>query len=96
MCHDFLNNKLKKISMTQKLIAMTQKELSRYNIIKNLIEKRINRTDTSKQLSLSVRQVKSIKAKVKKYGVKGIIHQNRGRTSNRKISEEKINKIKLF
>jgi len=79
--------------MTQ-LITMTQKELSRYEVIKRLIQKEINGTEASKQLSLSTRQTRRLKANVEKYGVKGIVHRNRGRESNRKISEEKVNEIK--
>jgi len=73
---------------------MTQKELSRYEVIKRLIQKEINGTEASKQLSLSTRQTRRLKANVEKYGVKGIVHRNRGRESNRKISEEKVNEIK--
>ena len=80
--------------MTQQLITMTPKELSRYGIIKNLIENRINGTEAAKQISLSVRQVKNLKARVRKYGEKGIIHGNRGRLSNRRIPEEKIERMK--
>jgi len=79
--------------MTQ-LITMTQKELPRYEVIKRLIQKEINGTEASKQLSLSTRQTRRLKANVEKYGVKGIVHRNRGRESNRKISEEKVNEIK--
>jgi len=79
--------------MTQ-LIIMTQKELPRYEVIKRLIQKEINGTEASKQLSLSTRQTRRLKANVEKYGVKGIVHRNRGRESNRKISEEKVNEIK--
>jgi len=79
--------------MPQKLIHMTEKELTRYNIIKKLIEGNINGTDASKQISLSVRQVKRLKANVKQHGIKGIIHGNRNKESNRKISDKKINTI---
>jgi Trp operon repressor len=48
------------------LITMTNKELSRYEIIKKLIRKEINGTEAAKQLNLSVRQVKRLKVKVKK------------------------------
>jgi len=73
---------------------MTQKELSRYEIIKRLIKKEINGTEAAKQLGLSVRQVKNIKAMVKKYGAKGVIHGSRGKSSNRTIAKEIIEKIK--
>ena len=75
------------------LITMAQKELSRYEVVKKLIRKDINGTEAAKQLALSVRQVKRIKAKVVKEGINGVIHRHRGRESNRKIKEEKVKKI---
>ncbi|MBU2068431.1 ISNCY family transposase [Patescibacteria group bacterium] len=79
--------------MTQELITMTSKELSRYEIIKRLIKRDINGSEAAKQLGLSVRQTKRIKAKVINKGAKGVIHSSRGRTSNRKLLEEKTNKM---
>ena len=82
--------------MEQKLISMTEKEISRHIIINNLIDGKINGSDASKQICVSVRQVRRIKAKVKKKGARGIIHGNRGRPSNREISVQKIKKIEMI
>lgn len=83
--------------MAQKqLITMTQKELSRYEIIKKLLNKEINGTDASKQIGVSVRQIRNLKSRIKKYGVKGVIHGNRGKPSNRRISKEKRNRIEML
>ena len=71
---------------------MTEKELSRYEIINNLINNKINGTDASKQVGVSVRQTKRLKAKVLKYGAKGLIHSSRGKESNRKLDSETIKK----
>ena len=76
-----------------KLITMTQKELSRYEVIKRLIKSEINGTEAAKQLNLSVRQIKNIKIRVLKQGAKGVIHKTRGKTGNRKISEKKVQQI---
>ena len=73
--------------MAQELISMNNKELSRYKVIHNLINKQINGTEASKQLNLSVRQIKNIKAKVIKHGLKGLIHGNRGKQGNRRIQD---------
>lgn len=78
------------------LITMTQKELSRYEIIKKLIGKEINGTEAAKQMSLSVRQIKNIKVRVLKEGPKGVIHRNRGRVGNRKLNPETLEKTKFF
>ena len=78
------------------LIIMTPKELSRYEIIQRLIRKEINGTEAAKQLSLTIRQVKNIKARVIKEGSKGIIHRTRGRVGNRRINQEIIEKAKYW
>ena len=78
-----------------KLIIMSQEELARYEVIKRLIRKEINGSDAAKLLALSLRQIKNIKARVIKEGAKGVVHVNRGRPSNRRMSKEKIEKIKI-
>ena len=70
--------------MEKEIIGMTQKDLARYQVIKNLIAKLINGTGAAKQLALSVRQVKRLKARTIIDGAKGIIHRSRGKESNRK------------
>ncbi len=77
-----------------KLITMTQKEARHYDIIKELISKQINGTDASKQLELSLRQVKRLKANVMRLGIKGVINSNRGRPGNRKMDQKIVEKAK--
>jgi len=79
--------------MTQKLICMTEKELEKYDVIKNLIDKKINGTDASKQLDLGVRQVRRLKGIAIKYGIEGLIHKGRDRESNRKLDPDIIKKV---
>ena len=55
--------------MTQKLICMTKKELSRYEIIKDLIAGKINGTDASKQIGVTIRHIKRLKLKVDNNGI---------------------------
>jgi transposase len=66
-------------------ITMTTRELSRYEVVKQLIAQQINGTEAAKQLGLSVRQVKNLKRQVKERGPQGIMHSNRERPSNRMI-----------
>ncbi len=82
--------------MTKKLISMTEKELSRHGIIKNLIAKAINGTDAAKQLGLSTRQTRRLKAKVIKNSTQGLIHGNRGRQGNRRLDETIIQTAKVY
>ena len=79
--------------MTQKLILMTEKELERHDIIQDLINNKINGTDASRKMGLTVRQVKRIKAKVITYGLTGLIHKNRGKISNRKLDPNIVEEI---
>lgn len=80
--------------MSQKMISMTREELSRYDIIQNLINRAIKADDAAKQTNLSIRQVQRIKKEVIIRGVEGVIHKNRGRESNNKINYQEIKKIK--
>ena len=75
---------------------MTEKELEKYDVIKNLIDKKINGTDASKQTGLSIRHVKRLKCSVIKSGVEGLIHKGRGRESNRKLDPDIIRKVSIF
>lgn len=76
------------------LIIMNQKESLRYEIIENLINQKVNGTEASIQINLSIRQTKRLKAMVKKYGLRGIIHGGRNRESSRKIKAETVEKVK--
>lgn len=78
--------------MAQKLISMSQKELARYEIVTQLIAKKIDGTMAAKQARISIRQIKRLKNRVKKFGAKGLVHGNRGRESNRKIKPEILEK----
>src|SRR3989339_778966 len=69
------------------LITMSAKELDRFQIIKKLIGKHVNCTETANLLRLSVRQIKRLKAKVIKSGAKGLIHGNRGQSGNHCLTE---------
>jgi hypothetical protein len=73
---------------------MTSQEAERLTIINNLIAKKINGTDAAKQLGLSVRQTKRLKADVIRDGAKGIIHKLRGQESNNKTEEKLLRKVK--
>jgi hypothetical protein len=82
--------------MANGLITMSHRELSRYDIIKQLIDGKINGTDASKQIGVSIRHVKRLKLKVDQKGAKGLIHGNRGKTSNRKLDDKVITKAKKY
>jgi len=82
--------------MTQKLITMSSKELSKYDIIKNLLVGKINGTEAAKQTKLTVRHIRRLKRKVEKHGASGLIHGNRGKPSNRAVKDHIIVKAKKY
>lgn len=68
------------------------KEADRYNIIRELLNKKLTEEEARKKMGLkSVRQVRRIKKRAKEEGMQGVIHRSRGRPSNRKFSQEFIN-----
>jgi hypothetical protein len=92
---DILFINLSKI-MAKKLICMSEKELSRYDVIKNLLEGKINGTDAAKQIGVSIRHVKRLKLRVGDCGAEGLIHKARGRASNRMLDSETIEKAEKY
>lgn len=63
------------------------KEIRKYQVIKNVIEKLISQKEASKTLGISVRQVRNIQKCIIKEGVTGVINKARGKSSNNKIPE---------
>ncbi len=82
--------------MTQKLICMTEKESMRYDLIQSLIDGKINGTDASKQIGVSIRHVKRMKSAVIKKKMKGIIHASRGRIGNRGLDIKIVENAKKY
>jgi transposase len=67
---------------------MTKKELVRVHVIKSLIEDKMTSRDAAEVLNLSERQIKRLKAGVKKEGEVFVIHKNRGRKPKHTIPGE--------
>lgn len=72
---------------------MSQKEVKKYDIIKKLINKELNGSEAANLLDLTVRQIRRLKGQVNEKGISGLIHGNRGRISNRAISEKERKKV---
>ncbi|MEA2087133.1 MAG: ISNCY family transposase [Candidatus Caldatribacteriota bacterium] len=72
---------------------MTKKELVRVHVIKSLIEDKMTSRDAAEVLSLSERQIKRLKAGVKKEGEVFVIHKNRGRKPKHTIPGERREEI---
>ena len=74
--------------MEKVFIKMSKQELDRLGVIHKVIDKRMKQSKAAKVLSLSVRQIRRLKTKVKLSGDPVIIHGNRGKPSPRKFSDK--------
>lgn len=74
-------------------ITMSQKEVKKYDIIKKVISKELNGSEAAELLNLTVRHVRRLKRRVNNDGIKGLIHGNRGKSSNRSLSDKERKKI---
>lgn len=75
------------------LISMSKQEVSKFEVMTKLINKTMNGTAAAKLLGLSTRQIRRLKQKVDTSGAKGLIHGNRGKPSNRKLSDKLVRKV---
>ncbi len=60
------------------VISMNMKETERITIMDNLIAKRIKQRHASKQLGISVRQVRRMVKRYKQEGIAGLVHKGEG------------------
>ena len=65
---------------------MSQKELRRGEILLRVTNGDLSQRKASEELGLSLRQVKRLCKKLKEKGVEGLAHQNRGRSSMKKLN----------
>lgn len=74
-------------------ISMSTREVERVAIMESLLAKRIKQKHAGCQMGVSVRQIQRLIKRYRTEGVKGLIHKNRGRVSNRLLPEEKRKQI---
>lgn len=68
-------------------VTFTMEDMRRYGVVKAVMEGKMMNGEGAAALDLSVRQLKRIKKKVRRYGVVGIRHGNRGRTPAHAFSD---------
>ena len=66
-------------------IALTMKEQQRVAVIERVFRRELTMAEAAMVLGVSERQSFRIKARIRKEGVRGVIHGNRGRSSPRKL-----------
>ncbi len=66
--------------------TLSEKGQTRLDVVKRLLLGEINNIQASKSLSMSIRQVKRLKKKVRSEGEQAVIHRLKGRESNNHIN----------
>lgn len=79
--------------MTKLLLAMSIRDIDRYDILQQFIRKEIKRTHAAILLTLSVRQVSRLKISVVERGPSALIHGLRGKHSCNAIADKERRKI---
>lgn len=74
-------------------IVMSKKELNISTVVCQYLDGRISQKDAASRLSMSVRQIRRIAAKISEKGPSGLVHKSRGRRSSRKASLELETKV---
>jgi len=75
------------------IITMTQEELRRLHIIRQVLDKKLKQTEAAEKVGLSYRQTKRITKRIRKEGDGGIIHRLRGQSSKRKIAAKTRDRV---
>jgi transposase-like protein len=75
------------------MIMVGQRELKRLHVIQKVLERVIKQVEAAEILSLSGRQIRRIVKRIRSEGDRGIVHQSRGRPSNRRTPDKVKNKV---
>lgn len=70
------------------LVTMSDKELSRINLIQSVVEKRMRRRDAAHQLALTERQTQLLMNRFRESGAAGLSSLKRGRPANNRAPDE--------
>jgi len=73
--------------MQEGTIAVSQREVKRYGLLRRALEGKLTLVRATQGLGVSYRQAKRLKRKVKEEGLKGLAHGNRGRSPANKLEE---------
>jgi len=73
--------------MAKEHITMSQRELDRVGVIRQVVEKRLRQKDAARQLGLSVRQIKRLAQRYRAEGAAGLVSRHRGKRPNNQIAD---------
>jgi len=70
------------------VITLSQEEITKYQVIKDSLDRKISNNQAATLLGLSTRQIIRLKSKVRGADLRGIVHGNRGRTPKIAVAKE--------
>lgn len=73
--------------MTGEMIRLSQKELTRLEVLEKLTRKKMRQAAAAEMLGLSIRQIKRLKQAYKRDGAASLSSKRRGKPSNNRLSE---------
>jgi transposase len=76
------------VEKVSEILPMSQRELSRLDVFRQLQDKRLRQRQAAALLSLSVRQVIRLAQAFKREGTSALVSKRRGRPSNNRLPEE--------
>ena len=75
------------------MTTLTMKDEKRLDVIQRVNRNELTVSQAALVMGVSERQCYRVKARVKKLGVKGVVHGNRGRPCQRKIKEKTVREV---
>jgi len=76
-----------------KLLTMSEKELTRLEVMKRLEEKRMRQREGAERLGVSIRHIKRLQKAYREKGAEGLISKRRGKPSNNRLKDEVKRKV---
>lgn len=74
-------------------LVVTMRDIQKYNVLTDVIEKKLTAVEASELLSLSYRHTLRLKDKVKTEGFEGLLRKAPPYPPNRKITDEMVDEI---
>lgn len=75
-------------------MKITMKDEQKINVIQSVKGRQVSLVEGSRLLGVTVRQINRLLVRLRDYGIRGLIHGNRGKTSPRKTPESILERIK--
>jgi len=73
--------------MREEMLTLSQKELTRFEVLEKLIRKEMKQAAAAEILGLSIRQIKRLKQSYKRDGVVALSSKRRGKPSNHQLDK---------